>query len=151
VTGPGHYVRTVRADYVDDFQFDVTYTPTAITFIGVGPGEATPPFTEPARDALYLRLHSPDVVGGRVDISFNDNFNTIVSPAGFVTEPGPHRARITRAGDVIRFEVDVQATGPFVAEKIVATVDLRQHPDIRGGAGPGIAPVLRVRAADGDV
>jgi uncharacterized delta-60 repeat protein len=42
------YVRTARADYFDDFVFDVTYSATSITFIGVGAGDVTPPFYEPA-------------------------------------------------------------------------------------------------------
>jgi Ca2+-binding RTX toxin-like protein len=124
------YVRTARSDYSGDFQFDLTYSATGITFIGVGAGDPTPPFSEPAADSLYLRLHGPTVVGGRVDISYDNNFNTIVYDAGSITDPGPHRARITRTGDLIRFQVDAQPSGPFVPE-IDATVDLAEHPEIR--------------------
>jgi hypothetical protein len=124
------YVRTARSDYFDNFQFDLTYSATGITFIGVGAGDPTPPFSEPATDSLYLRLHGPTVVGGRVDVSFNGPFNYIAYSFGALSTTGPHRARITRTGDLVRFEVDGEATGPFAPE-MAADVDLGAHPEIR--------------------
>jgi hypothetical protein len=124
------YIRTKRADYFDNFVYELTYSATGITFIGVGPGEPTAPFSEPARGSLYLRLHGPTIVGGRVDLSFDNNFNSINPDLGHLSTPGPHRARIMRTGDLIRFEVDADASGPFTAD-FGTTVDLSEHPEIK--------------------
>jgi hypothetical protein len=124
------YVRTKRADYFDNFVYEVTYSATGITFIGVGPGEPTAPFSEPAEGSLYLRLHGPTIVDGRVDVSYDNPFNYIAQDFGRLSTPGPHRARITRTGDLVRFEVDADATGPFTAD-FGTTVDLGQYPQIK--------------------
>lgn len=124
------YVSTVRSDYFDDFAYELTYQATGITFIGVGTGEPTAPFSEPARNSLYLRLHGPTVVGGRADVAFGGESNFLAQGFGHVTTSGPHRVRVTRKADLIRFDIDVQATGAFTPE-FSTTVDLGQRPEIK--------------------
>lgn len=124
-TGPDDraYVGTRSTRYYGaDFTAEVTFTHednSMIHFIGVGPGLPDDGFNEPA--GVFLRLHSPDNVSGRVDLVARrpNNGDAAAEPIedfARITERGQtHRVRIVKTGKVLTFSLDIGDDGTFDA------------------------------------
>ena len=122
------YVSTVSGDWTtSDFVFEITlnspFDSNSILFVGLGPGTLNSNYQNEPDNALYLRIHSPDFVGGtgdnrgRVDVASL----TGISPATLLgndfgrlgTTPGVHRIRLTKSGNTLTFAIDKNYTGTF--------------------------------------
>jgi hypothetical protein len=145
-----HFLRTVDSDYfgTGDFAFEVSFTNPIGNGIGtiqyIGLGSAVPNanyYNEPGppsgdagtgTGSVYLRIHSPDIVDGRIDWAFNygTGDQIFAEQIGVLATEGAHRARIAVVGDVVTVAIDEQFTGTF-APTISATIDLNAYPLIR--------------------
>ncbi len=122
------YVRTRLSDYNNrDFVYEVTFTTQAdIVFVGLGlgdPGDPPLAYNEPDDSVNFSVL--PLVHDGGVHVRTKDGYQKI----GRVFSAGPHRARITKIGDSISFELDEKYNGEFEVDIGVTYLDYR-------GAGP---------------
>ncbi len=141
------YIRTSDSDYfaTGDFEFEVSFTNPfgSIQFIGLGTGARNPSFAnEPGpasggpgsgTGAVNLRIHSPDIVGGRVDWAFNIGIvgeQVLVTSIGILNNVGLHRARVSVLNDFLTLAIDQNYTGIF-SPTISTTVDLGVHPTIK--------------------
>ena len=125
------YLSTVSSDFMaTDFVFEITLNSPpdngSIMFVGIGPGTLNSSYSNEPQDALYLRIHSPDFVGGigdnrgRVDVASLTGFGPAVLPGldfgRLGTNPGVHRIRLTKTGNSLTFAVDKDYTGVFSAD-----------------------------------
>ena len=120
-TSDRRYVRTIMSNYLSrDFRYEVTYTTDdqEIVFIGIGSGDSEG--SEP-RDSVNFRLHSPDLVEGKVEVT------TVSGIIGFQNSYGPHRARIEKIGNTVTFAVDLDYDGTFAADFSNTILDVRQN------------------------
>ena len=116
-----HYVRTRLDDYVTrDFTYEHAFQlggngSVNIVFVGLGTG-VNDGSGEPG-NSVHFRIHPPDVVGGRVDVAVAGGTGG-ASAIGFLTSEGPHRARVTKSGDTLLYEIDANSVpgAPFVAD-----------------------------------
>ena len=141
------YIRTVDTDYfaTGDFSYEVSFTNTfgSIQFIGLGTGARNPGFAnEPGpasggpgsgTGSVNLRIHSPDIVGGRVDWAFNLGVvgeQVLVQSIGFLNTVGLNRARVSVLDDLLTLAIDQNYTGSF-SPTISTTIDLALFPVIK--------------------
>ena len=83
--------------------------------------------------SVYLRIHAPDSVGGRIDWAFNLSVpgeEVFAEAIGYLLNEGTHRARVEVSGDLLTFKIDEDYTGTF-APTITSTVDLTLYPQIK--------------------
>lgn len=122
------YIRTVATDYnTVDFIAELTFTLTAlpggdfaIHFFGLGPGSPDPTFFNESGGVLF-RIHSSDIVGGRVDVASRapgagGSFGLLQSIGNITTSGHTHRARITKTGNQVEFAIDLDFNGTFEAD-----------------------------------
>ena len=119
-----HYIRTVATDYnTVDFVAELTFTLTdlpvdfAIHNLGLGSGSPGVVFNE--ANGVLFRIHSSDIVGGRVDagVRFPDgSFIGAIGIGNITTSGGTHRARIAKIGNQVNFDIDVDFTGTFTSD-----------------------------------
>ena len=132
-TGPADraYLRTTEsALHAADFVFEVTVNspsdPNACIFVGLGSGAPNPAAANEPQDAIYLRIHSPDFVGGdgdnrgRVDVARLTGAGPVVLLAqhfgNLGTRIGSHRVRLSKTGDRLTFALDREHAGAFHAD-----------------------------------
>ena len=131
-----HYVRTVATDYnTVDFVAELTFTLTdlpggafAIHYFGLGSGDPDPTFFNEST-GVYFRIHSSDQAGGQVDAVAkppDGGFSPLGTfGIGNITSTGAtHRARITKIGNQVKFDIDVDFTGTFVSDMSSQITDL---------------------------
>ena len=126
--GDRQYIRTVVADYVlRDWVYEVTFSVGGpahwdIAFIGLGHGDSRPGFgsDEPV-NSLHFRVHSPNIADGFYEV-WMEGRSPVVQ--GNVSTYGPHRARITKQGPSVTFELDADFDGSFEADSAFTIEDL---------------------------
>ena len=131
-------VRTVDTDYTD-FTYELTVRFTNawtqdIAFIGVGAGQPAGVWREPGEGSINFRIHSPRLVGGRVDVQYlNEPQPAIGSTIGSAPYTNqPVRTRITRSGDLLSFELDNLYNGTFSADAATTyDLSLAQYANIK--------------------
>lgn len=133
------YISTISGDYINaDFVFEVTlnspFDSSSMMFVGLGSGLGNSSYGNEPQDSLYLRIHSPDFIGGlddnrgRVDVAtltgsgpatiLQQNFNALG------TSPGTHRIRLTKANDALTFDLDKNYTGSFISDMSYTVADI---------------------------
>lgn len=130
-----HYIRTVSTDYnACDFVAEVTFTLTvfprdngSLIFFGLGSGARDSSRYNEPQDSVLFRIHTPDVVGGRVDAvshTTGGNYLAGASIGSIVTSGGTHRARIMKTGNEASFSIDVDFNGTFSGDMSYHFYDL---------------------------
>ncbi|MEM7002878.1 MAG: hypothetical protein AAF529_18980 [Pseudomonadota bacterium] len=102
-----------------DFQLDldVSLSGTDIAFIGFGEGTPHGFWQEPL--GSFFRIHTSNLVGGRVDVAVDTpqtpGFEQ-VQTIGNIGGNGSHRARISKTGNLLSFQLDQFFNGVFGAD-----------------------------------
>ena len=108
------YVRTRSGRFLtEDFVFEVVFSfargRNSIAFVGMGAGTGDRHHGEPWA-AVNLRIHTPGRFEGGIGL-------TNAGPSawkgmGRISDVGPHRVRIEKAGSAVLFAIDVHNDGP---------------------------------------
>jgi len=133
-----HFIRTVATDFNRrDWVFEVTATlGGGLDNVFVGFGIAVPdPAVGPGAPlgSLYVTLHEPNLVGGRMDVGYPRPglqdvwFNGTSMDGVLNATAGAHRIRVEKVGTRITFSVDLNRSGAFVAESKVDLDDWRAY------------------------
>ncbi|MEL6106432.1 MAG: hypothetical protein AAFU85_10360 [Planctomycetota bacterium] len=110
-------IRTAASNYTD-FTYELTtvFPTSGFDVVHIGVGQGTPDTT----GSIYLRYHTPGFANGRVDVRFrNASGIETITQTGIMSLTqfnAPIRSRITRAGDLLTFEVDQNFSGTFSAD-----------------------------------
>ncbi|MCH8090483.1 MAG: prepilin-type N-terminal cleavage/methylation domain-containing protein [Chloroflexi bacterium] len=131
------YIRTLFTGYIgNDFVAELTFTLTdlpggdfALHYFGLGPGSPdSPEFASNESAGALFRIHTPNTAGGRVDVATRapgGAFIKLIKSIGIITtNGGTHRARITKTGNQLFFELDRDYDGVTFVSNMDATVDL---------------------------
>ncbi|HVR72698.1 MAG TPA: hypothetical protein VMT52_00125 [Planctomycetota bacterium] len=109
------YIRTLVRDYNErDFVLELTYVSgeSTITYVGIGLGDGEGQAYSEPKLSMTFRIHSPDVVDGRIDVNTTQGGIEI----GNVRSIGPNRVRIEKRGNRISFAIDAEFNGVFSAD-----------------------------------
>ncbi|MDZ4403125.1 hypothetical protein [Prosthecobacter sp.] len=133
------YISTISGDYINaDFVFEITLNSpndsSSMMFVGLGSGLGNSGYGNEPQDSLYLRIHSPDFVGGLDDNRGRVDAATLTGsgPATILqqnfyalgTSPGTHRIRLTKANDALTFDLDRDYTGLFSSDMTYTVADI---------------------------
>ena len=127
------YISTISGDYLStNFVFEITlnspFDASSYMFVGLGSGLGNSSYANEPQDSLFLRIHSPDLVGGdgdnrgRVDVATLTStgppvFTLVAQDFGRLgTNAGTHRIRLTKVADALTFALDKDYSGTFVSD-----------------------------------